>query len=245
MFESVLKIDPVFRAGPAAFFSVGLDAVVGFAVTWALAGGLVVAFAVILALVAPYTGRLGTRASAWLAAFDPLLAASVIVAIGAAGLVGLILSFYDVYYALVALGLDANPEALDLSILGPAGRELHRDHAQASVALSFILGLAVWKWFPHLERRAADPGRVRVLRWTALLLGAIVVAGETGTRPFLWADREIVAFENRRAFVIGSNGAELLLYSPVKGERNYIRVRLDAPGLQRNVAARALFEQSP
>ena len=140
MFETVLKIDPAFRAGPAAFFSVGLDAVVPFAVTWALAGGVVVAFAVVLALVGPYSGRLGTRASAGLAAFDPLLAASLIVAIGAAGLVSLIWSFYDVYYALVALGLDTNPEALDLSILGPAGRELHSDHAQASVALSFYPG---------------------------------------------------------------------------------------------------------
>ena len=244
-FEAVLNIDPAFGAGLATFFSVGANVVVPFAITWTLAGAAVMAVVAIVAFVSPYTGRLGARVSAWRAGFDPLLAAGLIVAIGAAGLVGLIWSFYDVYNALVALALDPNPDALDLSVLGPAGHELHRSHVQGSVALSFFLGLAVWRWFPGLERRAADPGRVRVLKWTAALIAALVVAGEAGTRPFLWDDLEIVAFENRSAFVIGSNGAELLLYSPVKGERKQLRVRLDAPGLQRNVAARALFEQGP
>ena len=244
-FEAVLRIDPAFGAGPATFFSVGANVVVPFAITWALAGLVVMAFAALLALAAPYTGGRAARLSASLAAFDPSLAAGLIVALGAAGLAALLWSFYDVYYALVALALDANPEALDLSILGPEGHDLHQYHAQASVALSFVLGLAVWWWFPRLERRAADHGRVRVLKWTALVIAAIVVAGEAGTRPFLWDNREVAVFESRRAFVIGSNGTELLLYSPAKGERRYIRVRLDAPGLQRNVAARTLFEQDP
>ena len=245
MFEAVLRIDPAFSAGPATFFAVGFDVVVPFAIVWTLAAVALLALNGLFGLVAPSTGRLGAPLSAWLAGFDPTLVASLIVAIGVAGLGGLIWSFYGVYYALEALALDPNPGALDLSILGPEGRQLHRYHSMGSSALSFFLGLAVFRWFPRLERRAADPGRVRRLKWTALVVATVVVVAEAGTRPFLWDDREVVTFENRRTFVIGSNGTELLLYSPEKGERRYVRVRLDAPGLQRNVAARALFEQSP
>jgi hypothetical protein len=61
----------------------------------------------------------------------------------------------------------------------------------------------------------------------------------------LWDLREVVSFENRQAFVIGSSGSELLLYNPEPGERRTMRVRADAPDLRRNVARVALFQPVP
>ncbi len=86
-----------------------------------------------------------------------------------------------------------------------------------------------------------DRARVRHLRWVAVVLLFLVVMKESITRPFLWDRREIVTFENQRAYVLGTNNSELLLFNPEKGQRTYRRVRLDAPELRRNVDARPLF----
>jgi hypothetical protein len=51
-------------------------------------------------------------------------------------------------------------------------------------------------------------------------------------------------FGNQQAFVIGMNDQELLLYTPAKGERKYMRVRVDSPDLRRNVGSRPLFFES-
>jgi hypothetical protein len=145
---------------------------------------------------------------------------------------------------MTALALDPRPENLDLSILGWDGRPMHRFHSQASVALSFLLLFAAWRWFPRLATRTADPTRIRSLRWAAVVVALLLVAEETVTRPLLWDRREIVTFKNQQAFVIGTNGREFLLYTPAKGERNYIRVPVDSPDLRRNVGARPLFLES-
>ena len=112
------------------------------------------------------------------------------------------------------------------------------------MALSFLLGFAVLRWFPRLEKRAIDPVRIRKLRWAALVVAVLLVAKETATRPLIWDRREIVSFENQLAFVIGDRSGELLLYTPARGERKYVRVRVDAPDLRRNVGSRALFLES-
>jgi serine/threonine-protein kinase len=244
-FEAVLRVDRDFGAGVSTFFSVGANVLVPFGIVWTLAAAAYLALVALRGVIAPYTGRVGRRSAAWVAGVDPALAAGLLVFAGVVGFLALVWSFVDVYLALEALALDPRPETLDLSILGPAGRDLHREHAGWSVALGFVLGVAIWRWFPRLESRAHDPGRIRALRWAAAVMVALVVMAEAGTRPFLWDDREVVVFKNERLFVIGSNGTELLLYNPAKGERRYARVRLNAPDLRRNVAARALFEQEP
>jgi hypothetical protein len=167
-----------------------------------------------------------------------------VVGAGIAGLVAVTWQFSPVWDRLTALALDARPETLDLSILGWPGRPLHSRHSLASAALSFSLVLAAWRWFPGWEKRAADPLRVRRLRWAAVVVILLIVAEETITRPFLWDRREIVMFKNQMTFVIGMNTEELLLYTPTRGERRYIRVRVDAPELRRNVGSRALFLES-
>jgi serine/threonine-protein kinase len=242
-FEVVLRIDPEFSAGLAGYLRVGGRALWSFALVWAMAAAAFAGVAGIVAWILPHTGPVGRACRRIEAAIDPTFAGIVVVTAGVAGLAAVTWGFYDVYYALTALALDPHPESLDLSILGPAGRGLHRLHSQGTVMISFLLGLAALRWFPRLERRAPDPGRVQRLKWAALVVALFAVAAETGTRGFLWDDREVVSFKNRRAFVIGTSGTELLLYAPAKGERTYSRVRIDDADLSRNLTSGALFEQ--
>jgi hypothetical protein len=130
-------------------------------------------------------------------------------------------------------------------MLGPDGRFVHRSQVYISTALTFVLGLAVWFWFPHLEKHAPDPGHVRNLKWAACAIAAFMIVLEVGTRPALWEYREVVLLQNQTAFVIGTSEDELLLYDPSPGKRRPMRVRQDAPGLRRNVARVALFQPVP
>src|SRR4029453_17387246 len=244
-FERLLRVDPVFAAGAPDYFRVGALALFPFVIVWTLFGAVVSLLVGLRALIWPHIGLIRKRWSSLSERLDPATLAGSVVCLGVAGLAALTLSFYGVYYALTALGLDQRPDLLDLSILGPAGRPVHRTHAVWSAILSFILGLAAWLWFPRLEKRASDPSRVRTLKWAALIVAFLVIALDAVPRPAIWDLREVVLFENQPAFVIGTSNEELLLYKPAPGERKSLRVRKDAGELRRNVASRALFESVP
>jgi Protein kinase domain len=244
-FETLLRVDPVFAALAPDYFMVGYRALLSFVIVWTLLAAVVSLLVGLRALIWPHTGLVRERLSRLSERLDPATLAGLVVCLGVAGLAALAWSFYGVYYALTALGLDQRPDLLDLSILGPAGRPVHRTHGLWSAILSFILGLAAWLWFPRLEKRVTDPSRVRALKWAALIVAFLVIALEAVPRPIIWDLREVVLFENQPAFVIGTSNEELLLYKPAPGERKSLRVRKDAPGLRRNVASRALFDSVP
>lgn len=242
-FQTALRIDPAFVSTPLEYFGVGIRALRPFVFVWTVAAGGVAVLAALRSLLAP---RLRSqRLSDWVKRADPATLAGLVVGAGVVGLVAITWQFWPVLYdGLTALAIDPRPENLDLSILGWDGRPMHRLHSQASVALSFLLLLAAWRWFPQLAKRTADPARIRSLQWAAVVVALLLVAEETVTRPLLWDRREIVTFKNQQAFVIGANDQELLLYKPAKGERTYMRVRIDSPELRRNVGARPLFLES-
>jgi serine/threonine-protein kinase len=244
-FERLLHVDPVFAAGAQDYFRVGVLALFPFVIVWTAFGAVVALLVGLRALIWPHMGLIRRRWSSLSERLDPATLAGLVVCLGVAGLAALTLSFYGVYYALTALGLDQRPDLLDLSILGPAGRPVHRTHAFWSAILSFTLGVAAWLWFPRLEKRVSDPSRVRTLKWAALIVAFLVVAVEAVPRPIIWDLREMVLFEDQPAFVIGTSNEELLLYKPAPGERTSLRVRKDAAGLRRNVASRALFDSVP
>jgi hypothetical protein len=240
-FEAALRIEPAFSAGPAEYFAVGRRALVPFLLVWTVSAAVVAVLAGLRPLVWPHLGPLRRQLSALNGRIEPATQAALVVCAGVVGFLWLTWQFRDVYWAITALMLDARPGDLDLSILGWGGRELHRVHSQVSVAISFLLGLAAWRWFPRLERRAADPARVRHLRWAALVVALLIVGEETLTRPFLWDRREVVSFGNQRASVIGASSGELLLFMPEKGARSFFRVPVDSPELRRNMDVRPIF----
>lgn len=240
VFETVLRIDPAFALSPREYFGHGVRMLRPFIVVWGLA-----AAAVFVAVRLLPWRRLGaTYVSSLLNRVDPTTLASLTVLLGAAGFVASTWLFLPVLNALMVLATNARPETLDLSILGAPGRNVHTVHSQVAVGLSFALFLAAWWWFPRLQQRSLDPARIRGLRLAAIVIAFLFVAEQTTTRPFLWIRREIASFKNQAAYVIGSSGQELLLYTPARGERRYFRVRVDSPELRRNVAAGALFMDS-
>ena len=130
---------------------------------------------------------------------------------------------------------------VNLSVLGSAGHALHRAHANYSAALSFFLGLAAWQWFPRLEKQAADPARVRRLKWAAVILALLVVAMAVVPRPFVFDRYEVVNYANEPAFVIGANSDSLLLYSPRNGQKRW-RVRKDDAAVQHGGSTGRIFD---
>jgi hypothetical protein len=244
-FESALRVEPAFTAGIADYFLVGRRALLPFVVAWTLAAAVVAALAGLVVLVRPYSGPLRRRLSSLNKGLDPAVQAGLIVFAGSLAFAAFTWAFWDVYNAITALALDPRPDTLDLSVLGPEGRDIHRSHALRSSVLSFLLGLAAWFWFPRLEKRASEPSLVRTLKWAAIVLAFLVILIEAFPRPFIWDAREVVLLKNQPAFVIGSSDDELLLFKPGKGERRSERVRKDSPDLRRNVTQRALFDALP
>jgi hypothetical protein len=84
---------------------------------------------------------------------------------------------------------------------------------------------------------------VRLLKWAAIAVTALVIASGNFTRRLVWEDFRVVSFDNRHAFVIGSSDDELLLYSPYALDSKHRRVRKDAPTLVRTGAQGRLFDR--
>jgi hypothetical protein len=129
VFERLLRVDPVFAAGAPDYFRVGTLALFPFVIVWTSFGAVVSLLVGLGALIWPHTGLVRRRLSRLSELLDPATLAGLVVCLGVAGLALLTWSFYGVYYAMTALGLDQRPDLLDLSILGPAGRPVHRTHA--------------------------------------------------------------------------------------------------------------------
>ncbi len=131
-FERLLRVDPVFAAGAPDYFRVGDRALFPFVIVWTGFGAVVALLVGLRALIWPRIGLIRRRWSSLSERLDSATLAGLVVCLGVAGLAALTWSFYGVYYALTALGLDQRPDLLDLSILGPAGRPCS-PHARAVV----------------------------------------------------------------------------------------------------------------
>ena len=242
VFEVVLRVDPDFAAGPTEYLNVGYHALTPFAILWILGAAAIAALAALRPFIWPRTVAIRRRLSALEESLDPSVPAALTLMLGVGGLILLYWSFSTVYVALERLALDPQPGSLDLSVLSSAARPLHRAHFLYSAVLSFLLGLAVWRWSPHLERRSADPKRLRTVKWATAAVAFLIVALETAPRRIIWDDFEVVSFENRQASVISTSSRELLLYARQAGEQRYFRVPVDAAALERRVDVRQLFD---
>ena len=100
--------------------------------------------------------------------------------------------------------------------------------------------LAVWRWFPRLEKRTADAARYERLRWAADALSCCWSMAEETIDPAvpLGSASRSWQFKNQMAFVIGMNNEEFLLYTPAQGDRRYIAcAQRTRPELRRNAGA--------
>jgi tRNA A-37 threonylcarbamoyl transferase component Bud32 len=242
-FEVVLRIDPDFAAGPADYFAVGAQALVPFVVYWVGTAAVLGALVGFRLLFPSSVKTIWTRGTAWLESVDPTVLASVVFLLGTTCWVTITWAFYDLFAAIIAFWEAPLATSVDLSILSPASHDFHRTHGGYSAYLSFILGLVAWQWFPRLEQRVEDASTVRLIKWATVAVALLVVATAVLPRRIVWESFEVVEFENRQAFVIGTSSEELLLYAPDAAERTHWRVRRDAPTLQRTGVTRKLFDR--
>jgi len=244
LFELALRIDPEFAAGPLRYLEVGAEALLPFVVYWAIAAAVLALFAGTRQLARSQIEAIQARWAASLGSPDSLTVATSVFLLGAACWVAITWMFSDLFVALDAFRAPP-PTPVDLSILSPASHGFHRAHGAYSAYLSFALGFAVIRWFPRLERRARDPSAVRLLKWATVVVAFAAIAAAALPRRVVWESFDVVVFENRPALVIGTSAEEVLLYAPGTAERSYLRVRADAPALQRTGQTRKLFDRWP
>lgn len=240
-FETVLHVEPDFAAGPIEYFSLGLRAMLPFILYW-LAGAALLG---VLAGISPLLQK-PAKSFSWLwiprlPSLNPSTLAAGVFFSGVASLVALTWTFRPLFDALGALFV-SSIHPVQLSILSSAARPLHRAHANYSAVVSFLLGLAAWRWFPRLEKKVQDASRVRFLKWATLAVAFLVIALEVFPRRIVWERFEVVLFENRPAFVLGSSTDELFLYAPRGNETMRGRVRKNAATLQRTGKTALIFD---
>jgi serine/threonine-protein kinase len=240
VFDVALGIPPDFSAGVVDYFFVGAYALLPFLIFWSAGAGIV---AGLIGMRSLFRRPLATLRKA-LPATGPIEAeviASLVFLAGVACWVAINWYCFSLFTALEGLRVGATAPAV--AMLGSGARPLHLTHANSSAILSFLLGLALWRWFPALEARAVDPSRVRPMKWATAVVAFMVVATAVVPRRLIWENFEVVRFENRPAFVIRNNGDELLLYYPYDEAAKQRRVRVDAPGLERDRAKARIFDK--
>ena len=242
-FEAVFHVDRGFGTGPAEYFRIGREALLPFTFFWlagtaffaVLAGVRVVLGAKFSRFVTPLTTRFESVA--------PTTLAALILVSGAVCWVGIIWLDGSLFAAIFALHGATAANAPDISILGPGFKAALVRHCSLAASLCFFLVFAVHRWWPRLELRADDVSAVRRMKWATVALALLVVACAVAPRRIAYDQFEVVMYENRSSFVIGSKGELLLLYATDKVDTDRRRVRSDAPGLVRHRATRALVDR--
>jgi hypothetical protein len=119
------------------------------------------------------------------------------------------------------------------SIIDPALYTKAIVYSQLCAALSFLLLLAVWRWWPSLERRADDFGVVRHMRWVSVAVVLAIIIGAVASRRVYFEKFDLVLYKKQPALVIGSSGDELLLL-PVHGPSGsgHVRTRRYSPDVE-------------
>jgi hypothetical protein len=241
MFENALGVDSDFGAGLKEYVDVGVHAVVPFLIAWAFFLLLATMLHALSPLFRIPLAPIQRKASAVTATVDSETIAALVVVTGITCLVVIVWWCSAIIHAVDALRTGSTTAA-DLATLGTAGLQLRNQQAVSSAALSFLLGLIVWRWFPMLERHAHDASRIRILKWGAVTLALIVVLVATLPRRFMWERFEVVSFNHQPAFVIGRNSDEVLLYSPHVPKSKPWRVRKDSTVLERTGATGFIFD---
>jgi hypothetical protein len=240
-FEVFLRINPEFSLDLPGIFRVGVRAVFPFAMGWIVFAAVVGLLAGLRQLAPGRIREAIERPGALLARLNPAGVATGVFVLGTALWLGLIWYYRDVFSALFALRENPQLPTSALSILDPEN-DLHEIHGSFSALLSFFLALAVWRWFPILERRSEDASALRPMKWATLAIAFLTVAQAVLPRRATWERYEIASFDNRPALVIGSTGAEvLLLYDSDGVERHPERVTRSDARLRLTGQTRALF----
>jgi tRNA A-37 threonylcarbamoyl transferase component Bud32 len=241
-FDIFLRVEPDFALGVAGVLFVGVQAMIPFVIYGAFGVAVLFGLTLLQVMIRPL-GRLWNRLVTFANAWDPVMTASAIALAGAASWVVLNRVVFADFFGALYTVMDDPATRQDLSILGSAPRSLHLNHFYFSTYISMALGLAVWRWFPALERRTTSLSTVKLLKWCVVAIALVFMSWAVLPRRIIWERFPIVQFESRTAFVIGTAGDELLVYEPDQPGRPRRRIRQDIAGFRRTGETGFLFDR--
>jgi hypothetical protein len=243
-FEVALHVDPDFSLGLRDVFAVGFQGLLPFIVWWTACGAVTgVIFGIRALLPEPLLRRLRQFVSP-LDSLNPAVLGTMFFVAAATLSVALTWRYAPVFAALLALWQNPQVSADALLVLDVSSRPIHEDHGVFSAVLSFLLGMAVWRWFPKLEKRADDASSLRAMKWATLAIALLIVALAVAPRRICWERFTVASFGNRPVLVIGTSGGEYLLYAPSEATRLRFRVPRDAPSLVVSGETLPLFDRN-
>jgi hypothetical protein len=242
-FEVAFHVDSPFTAGPAEYFRVGREGLLPFVIYWVGGAALVVLYAVGRQFLGAHVEHALRMLASRFNAAPPVTLATSIVAAGAFCAAAITWTYWPLFASIIAVG-SATPTSLpDVSVIGPGFRSAFYAYSQYSAWLSFLLILAVGRWFPGLERRAEDPAPIERFKWVAAAIAIGVVALGVAPRRIAMERFEVVEYKTRPSFVIGIRGDELLLYPADRVAAGALRIHQRDPELVRTNVTRALVDR--
>ena len=241
-FEAVFHVDPGFGAGPADYFRVGREALLPFALYCLVGTALFSLLAGLRLMLGTSVRRFVTPYITRFESLAPTTLAALILVSGVVCWVAITWRYKSIFATVISLHGSTLGNVPVVSILGSAFKATHVAHCNVSAWLCFLLMFAVYRWWPRLEQRADDVSAVRRMKWAAIALTLLVVASAVAPRRIAYDQFEVVLYKNRRTFVIGSKGDELLLLATDGVDTARRRVRADSPELVRNGDTRPLVE---
>jgi hypothetical protein len=236
-FDVAFHVPPGFTPGPMDYFRLGTEALVPFVIYWTAGAALVALFAATRRAFPRWFRRAPRAVERRIAAIPAASLAALLAVAGAACLAAVTWGHWRLFAAIVAL---QSGDAAAARGLEPWFAPVFLSHSQFSAVLSFLLVFAVWRWGGRLEQAGDDPATIRGMRWVTVGIAAVTVMLAVAPRRIAMDEFPVVQRDGRPAFVVGTNGEELLLYSPGRADTVHQRVRRDAPGLVMTGASRKL-----
>jgi len=230
LFEAILNIGQEFSGGLAEYFGIGIQALLPFALNWLAAIAVVTLLAGVRLGLGTRGERLFERCRSVINRVRPAVLATLIPVVGAAVWLGFSFYYWPIVHTLAAVQLGPPPGS-HLPLLDMAFRARLQIYSEMSAVLSFCLIFAIWRWWPEFERKSDDVSAVRRAKWACIALATFVVIAAVAPRRFAMEYFEAVMYKNEPAFVIGTNGDELLLYLPKATDNLRPTVRRGDPDL--------------
>jgi hypothetical protein len=210
--EVALHIDPDFGASAADHLTFGLQGLVPFAVFWLLGMMVVLVFTGIRRMLGATGDRLLHPVRQRIQSISPMTMAAGIPTLAALSFFAITWWHWPMFDALAALQRGDAVTAAGAPVLGPAFHYASSSYTQLASAITFVLILAAWRWWPGFERRSDDVSTVRVLKAASIALAVVIVLCAVAPRRLAFERFAFVMFQNRPSFVIGTKDEELLLF---------------------------------
>jgi hypothetical protein len=232
-FDVALGVTLPFVAGPSEYLTEGTRCVLPLAINWL--GGIAIV-TVLSGVYAAFKRRLDPFVAPWRRWTESIRPASLATLIAVAGaFLWLALTWWawPIFDALWTFPNRTIATSADGPVLDPALYTRAMIYSQLCAMLTFVLLLAVWRWWPSIERRADDLDAVRRMRWVSVAVMLAIIIGAVASRRVYFEKFDLVLYKKQPALVIGSSGDELLLLT-VHGPSGsgHVRARRYSPDVE-------------